>query len=105
MDINGNLNSMNEDILNRIYQKNPDVVYRVIAGEAILLPISKETQVAGRLLSLNEVGAFIWELIDGKKRLDEILAEILREHEVEEDTARSDLLEMIAALKKTGAII
>ena len=91
--------------LNQIYRKNPDVVYRVIAGEAILLPISKETQVAGRLLSLNEVGAFIWELIDGKRRLGEILAEILREHEVEEDPARSDLLELISKLEKLGAII
>jgi len=96
---------MKENNLNRIYQKNPDVVYRIIAGEAILLPISKETQVAGRLLSLNEVGAFIWERIDGKKRLDEILAEILREHEVDETTARSDLLELIADLEKTKAII
>ena len=96
---------MTIEYLNRIYQKNPDVVYRVIAGEAILLPISKETQVVGRLLSLNEVGAFIWERIDGKKRLGEMLAEILQEHEVEEEPARSDLLQMISKLEKLGAII
>ena len=96
---------MKEKYLHQIYQKNPDVVYRVIAGEAILIPISKETQVAGRLLSLNEVGAFIWERIDGKKRLDEILAEISREYEVDEEIARNDLLELIADLEKTGAVI
>jgi len=94
-----------KEYLNRIYRKNPDVVYRIIAGEAILLPISKETQIAGRLLSLNEVGAFIWERIDGEKRLDEILAEMQREYEVEEDTARSDLRELIESLEKMGAII
>jgi len=94
-----------KEYLNRIYRKNPDVVYRIIAGEAILLPISKETQIAGRLLSLNEVGAFIWERIDGEKSLDEILAEMQREYEVEEDTARSDLRELIESLEKMGAII
>ena len=96
---------MAKEYLNRIYRKNPDVVYRIIAGEAILLPISKETQIAGRLLSLNEVGAFIWERIDGEKSLDEILAEMQREYEVEEDTARSDLRELIESLEKMGAII
>jgi len=96
---------MNDEYLNRIYRKNPDVVYRIIAGEAILLPISKETQVAGRLLSLNEVGAFIWELIDGEKSLGDIQGLISREYEVDEETARSDLLELIADLEKMGAII
>ena len=96
---------MTIEYLKRIYNKNPDVVYRIIAGEAILVPISQETQIAGRLFSLNEVGAFIWERIDGERNLAAILEEIIQEHEVEEETARSDLLELIAALEKTGAII
>lgn len=95
---------MNEDTLNRIYNKNPDVVYRVIAGEAILLPISKETQIAGRLFSLNETGAFIWELIDGERNLAIILEEILEEHEVEEDTALKDLISLVDELDELGAI-
>ncbi len=87
-----------------IYRKNPDVVYRVIAGEAILIPISRETQGAGRMLTLNETGAYIWERLDGKRRLREILEEIRDEFEVEEETARRDLLEMISELGKAGAI-
>ncbi|MDP8236212.1 MAG: PqqD family protein [Candidatus Erginobacter occultus] len=88
-----------------IYRRNPDVVYRVIAGEAILIPISRETQGAGRMLTLNETGAFIWNRLDGNRRLDEILEEIRDEFEVEEATARRDLLELIGALEETGAIL
>ncbi len=95
---------MNKKLSEQIYKKNPDVVYRVIAGEAILVPISQETQIAGRLFSLNEVGAFIWELIDGQRNLSEILNAILEEHEVAEETARADLLNLIAELEKLGAI-
>ncbi len=87
-----------------IYRKNPDVVYRVIAGEAILIPITRETQGAGRMLTLNETGAFIWERLDGKRRLGEFLKELRDEYEVEEATARRDLLEMISELEKSGAI-
>ena len=85
---------MNPEYLNRVYKKNPDVVYRVIAGEALLVPISNETQIAGRLFSLNEVGAFIWEQIDGRRNLSAILQGILREYEIEEDTARADLISL-----------
>lgn len=95
---------MTIEYLNRIYQKNPDVVYRIIAGEAILLPISKETQVAGRLLSLNEVGAFIWERIDGRRKIMDILKEIQSEYEVEEEIAREDLTGLIKSLEELGAI-
>ncbi len=91
--------------MKRIYQKNPDVVYRVIAGEAILLPITRETQAAGRMLTLNEVGAFIWERLDGKRTLSEIAGEIGEEYEVEEETAEKDLRELIEKLEKMGAII
>jgi len=87
-----------------IYRKNPDVVYRVISGEAILIPITRETQGAGRMLTLNETGAFVWERLDGERRLEDILREILDEFEVEEGTARRDLLELIAELEKAGAI-
>ncbi len=95
---------MNSEYLNRVYKKNPDVVYRVIAGEALLVPISNETQIAGRLFSLNEVGAFIWEQIDGRRNLSAILQGILREYEIEEDTARADLISLIDELEKLGAI-
>ena len=95
---------MKEEYLNRIYNKNPDVVYRIIAGEAILIPISKETQVAGRLFSLNETGAFIWELINGHRNLAEILIAILDEHDIEENTAREDLISLVNELQELGAI-
>lgn len=95
---------MNEDILTRIYNKHPDVVYRIIAGEAILLPISKETQVAGRLFSLNETGAFIWEMIDGQRNLAEILIEVVNEYDIEENTAGEDLISLINELQELGAI-
>jgi len=81
------------------------VVYRVIAGEAILLPITRETQAAGRMLTLNEVGAFIWERLDGERSLEEIAGGIRDEYEVEEETAREDLLELIDALEGMGSVI
>ena len=80
------------------------MVYRVIAGEAILIPISREFQGAGRMLTLNETGTFIWKRLDGKRRLGGILEEIQTEFEVEEAAARQDLLELVSSLEDAGAI-
>ena len=88
----------------RIYQKNPDVVFRIIAGEAILVPVSREAQAVGELFTLNEVGAFIWERLDGRRKLGEILEEILAEYEVSRAQADKDLRELIASLSELKAI-
>lgn len=96
---------MRHEPLQRTYRKNPDVVYRVIAGEAILIPISRETQGAGRMLTLNETGAFVWERLDGKRPLEEILRELRDEYAVNGETACRDLLELVSSLEETGAVL
>lgn len=90
--------------MEKTFRKNPDVVYRVIAGEAILIPISRDTQAAGKMLTLNESGAFIWGLLDGQRNLEEIAAMVRDEYSIPEETAREDLLELVADLIKARAI-
>ena len=88
----------------RIYRKNPEVVFRVIAGEAILVPVSRDAQAVGELFTLNEVGAFIWERLDGKRKLEDILEEIVAEYEVSREQADRDLRELIDSLSELKAI-
>ncbi len=58
-----------------------------------------------QIFTLNEVGASIWQLLDGKKSLAEISEELLNEFNVEEDQLRTDLSEFIAKLKDSGLIV
>ncbi|MCX6348045.1 MAG: PqqD family protein, partial [Candidatus Aureabacteria bacterium] len=80
-----------------IYRRNPDVVFRLIAGETILVPASKETQAVGRLFTLNETGAFVWGKIDGRRSVEEIARLLAQEYGAEDKTARRDV---VALLKK-----
>jgi len=95
---------MEKGFLNRIYEKNPDIVFRVIGGEAILVPLSKETQAVGRLFTLNEAGAFIWEKIDGKHTVGDLASEVQKEYEVSPETAGEDLRELVKSLEEVYAI-
>ena len=53
---------------------------------------------------MNEVGAFIWDRIDGKKRVKDIREMITKEFEVDDDTAGDDLINLIGQLEEINTI-
>ncbi|MCG3181521.1 MAG: hypothetical protein BIFFINMI_03917 [Phycisphaerae bacterium] len=60
--------------------------------------------VSGDFFSLNEVGTFVWDRIDGRRPVSDLLAAILAEYDVDEATASADLRELIDQLVAEGAI-
>jgi hypothetical protein len=53
-------------------RKNPQVVYRALAGEGgVLLHLE-----SGAYHGLNEVGTLIWGLLDEEKTFDQLVAEL-----------------------------
>ena len=88
----------------KCYKKNPDLVYRKIADEVILVPIRKSVGDLESIYTLNESAACIWELIDGKRVVSQIKDELLREFEVSEESAHRDLNEFIEQLKSDGMV-
>jgi hypothetical protein len=64
---------------------NPAVVGRIVSGEAVIvLPLKGQVKV------LNEVGARIWSLIDGKRTVSDIVSVIYKEFAVSEEEAMKD---------------
>jgi hypothetical protein len=53
------------------------------------------------LFTLNEVGTFVWERLDGRP-LGRIADELVQAFEVEHDQVRADLLDFIGQLEKAG---
>ena len=70
-----------------------------IDEETIIL--DSETQ---EYFSINEIGKVIWSLIEEKKNLEEIKAEMLDMYEVPEEQIEKDLLNFIQALEQKGLI-
>ena len=90
--------------LNNTYQKDSNIVYRKIADEYILVPIRQQVADLNCIYTLNEIGAFIWELIDGKSNIKQILKNITASYDVEEEAAKDDLISFISQLLKIKAI-
>jgi hypothetical protein len=90
--------------LDRRYIKDLNIVFRKIADECILVPIKQRASDVDSIYTINEVGSFIWEQIDGVKPLSEIRDTIVNEFEVASEVAEVDLLEFLQQLEKVGAV-
>ena len=92
------------NLVARRYQRNPSVVYREIAGEAILVPIHRQVTDMQSIYTMNSVGAAIWNLLDGERTLVEIRDALLVEYDVRPEDLAEDLDEFIAQLVSVGAV-
>jgi hypothetical protein len=87
------------------FRKSKDFVFRQIDEETILVPIKNNVGDMGCLYTLNEVGAFVWGLIDGHKTIEEIHQCLLKEFDVSADKAIEDLKQFVNQLESIEAVI
>jgi hypothetical protein len=90
--------------MDRIYAKNNDFVQREVAGECILIPVRRQLTDVNGLYVLNETGAALWRLMDGKKTLRDITLEFLNEFDVTQAQLEKDVASLIEDLLSIHAI-
>jgi hypothetical protein len=88
----------------RRYERDPDIVYRRIVDEVVLLPIRHNFGDLESIFTLNEVGARIWDLMDGRRTLVEVTDIVVSEFDVTADVAREDVEEFVRDLEEVGAV-
>lgn len=86
------------------FRKKGEFVTRSLAGETVVVPVRGHIGDLDAIYNLNEVGAFIWEQIDGRKDVARIVDAVRREFEVAPGQAGEDISEFIAALEAAGMI-
>ena len=68
--------------LEKCFVKDADHVTREIAGETIIVPIRGHVGDFGSIYTLNELGTMIWELIDSKNSVGQIIEAVRNAYEV-----------------------
>ena len=81
-----------------------EFVLREIAGEYILVPVGSTAMELNGLITVNEVGVFIWKLLQNDVTLDEIVQAVLDEYDVEESVARKDAADFLAVLQENNIL-
>jgi hypothetical protein len=93
------------DPFDQVYGKDPAIVARQIAGEMLLVPIRQNVGDLESIYLLNDTALFAWQFFDGSSTLADIREHITLEFEVDELQAGQDLLELVADLKRVGALV
>jgi hypothetical protein len=86
--------------LKSILCHSPSVVTRKTGNEYILVPITNNIADMTSVYTLNETGAFIWELIDGKKKVEEIISALTSDYDTDNITASTDVFSFIDNMSK-----
>ena len=82
-----------------------DFILREIAGDYVIIPTGKTVLTFNGLLTVNEVGADLWNMLQSDVNFDELLRGILDSYEVEEEAAREDIREFLDKLDAAGILI
>jgi hypothetical protein len=86
--------------LESILSQSTSIVTRKTGNEYVLVPITNNIADMNSVYTLNETGAFIWEHIDGKRSLEEIIDELTNEYDIDKQNAESDVLTFIDNMSK-----
>jgi hypothetical protein len=91
--------------LDRIYRRSDSVVFRKIGQECILVPIRQGVGDLDSLYTLNETGARIWELLDGKMSVEGIKGTLVEEYDVLPEEVEKDLTDHLVELESLGMVV
>ena len=76
-----------------------ELIKREIAGDTILIPVGKTIYDNNGLFVLNELGAFLWDLLPDAAGEEDLLRAVLEQYDVSEAEAARDIAEFLAKLR------
>ena len=90
--------------LETCFVKENDLVTRDVAGENIIVPIKGHVGDLEGIFTLNEVGAMIWQLMDGQTTGRQLVEAVRDEYNVEATEAEKDVVDFLRSLEDAGLI-
>ncbi len=85
--------------LRTTYRRAPDVRYRILDGEAVVL-----RQRASEVLGLDPVGSRVLDLCDGTRGIDALVDALAAEFDAPRETLARDIEEFLDELARIGVV-
>lgn len=79
-------------------------ILREVAGMYVVIATGNEALDFSNVITINELGAFIWKKIEEGKNQEEIVQDILSEYSIDKETAENDCKAFIGQLKEINII-
>lgn len=85
-------------------QRNRNVVSRVVADEAIVVPIRRGAADMDSIYTFNESGSLLWAMIEGGRSTEDLAAHLQAEYGISAEQAAADTEKFIEELREAGLI-
>ncbi len=86
------------------YVREPDFIFRKVVEEMILVPIHQNMGDMDCIYTLNEVGAFIWEILALPKTREELQTAVMNDFDADPGEVLADLDQFLQELIEFGAV-
>lgn len=92
--------------LNGSYVPSEEVVAREIEGEIIIVPLTAGIgDLEDELYTLNGTGKAVWDRLDGKRTLSDLVGELSAEFEAPSGQVERDVVGFVEELLKRGILV
>lgn len=81
-----------------------DFILREIAGEYILVPTGASAAKINGLITMNELGCFIFKTLTESQTMETLVDAIVAEYDVDRNTAQADAQEFLTQLDEIGGL-
>jgi len=93
------------EIGSSVFRHNESLVTRDLAGEKVIIPVRGKVGDLGSIYTLNSVGGDVWNLIDGKRTVAEIVSVLGEEYEVDAATVAADVRQLLDEMQEEKLIV
>ncbi|HQO37838.1 MAG TPA: PqqD family protein [Candidatus Omnitrophota bacterium] len=92
--------------LTQVYKQSRDVVARDVQGEFIIVPVASGiAEEEDEIYSLNETGRAVWEKLNGKKSLKQVIKDLAAEYSGSQDEIKKDVLGIVQELVERKMLV
>lgn len=77
---------------------------REVAGEWVVVPLGERVVQFNGIMTLSESGSLLWKMMINNVTEEELLKAILSEYNVDEETAKADILEFVTKVRSQGLL-
>jgi len=85
-------------------ERSPNVVSRVVVGEAIVVPIRRGAADMDSIYTFNESGSLLWSLIEKGGTTEDLSAQLQSEYGITAEQAADDTAKFVEELKEAGLV-
>lgn len=79
-------------------------ILREVGGQAVVVAVGEASENFNGIIKLNETGKILWERLSCGATEDELTAEILKEYNVDEATAKPDVSSFVSKMRGAGLL-